>query len=402
MKTQETVVFLGGGFNQIDYVLAARRKGFYTLGFDVKADIPASSLFDSFKVADISDSEKILNLLQKVRYPIVGCISEQSDSGLLTNGLVNDVFGLNGISYESASKVRDKNLQRAVVNNLEFKISQPDWFTWDSTSELYDILREFRSLGKMGVIKPRIGQGSHSTFLDVTLENVTAVIESLMVQNRYADPKELKTKFLVEEQIYGDHIAVDGFVHNSDINLLTISHKTKNSKNPALDKLILVSPYADVGYPVKTISQSILRGFAVDNVLFHIELVVSNREILLIEWSPRGCGSGVSSRLFNAMSTDDVIGHRLSLLSTHESPRLVLEKDLLSLLFFPNSVSEFERAKNLANSSTLNYSEFFLRNDLKTHNTFDVTNGAIGRGGQVALTGQATLVRAINEELMAI
>jgi hypothetical protein len=400
MREDQYIVFLGGGINQIDYVLAAKRHGFRTLIFEKRQSFEAIGLCDRVFFRDISDADSIIDDLVSHAISPVACISEQTDSGLETVGIVNSYFGLHGVHSKNAAIIRDKLNQRDHVHQNISTIRQPKYFSWETFSQLEQAVIRLNELGLNGVIKPRFGQGSHQVISGVNILNYQMFFERLQSLERKPNQNKFPTMYLLEEEIEGKHFALDGYVSNGQIKILALAEKFKSPRNPCIDKLLLISKFEErIQDELQKFAVEILRGFKVNNVFFHIELVKNNSGIHLIEWSPRGCGSGVSSRLFNAMSDTDIISFRLKLAQGENLENVVLNDGMSSIVFFPDDFHEYELASNLVKSESGIYYELYQNNVTDLANSSLDTYDANKRIGQLSLTMNCERINAIFTKL---
>lgn len=400
MIEDQYIVFLGGGINQIDYVLAAKRRGFRTLIFEKRKSFEAIGLCDKIFSRDISDADSIIDDLVSHNIIPVACISEQTDSGLETLGIVNSYFGLHGVHSKNATIIRDKLHQRDYVHQNISTIQQPKYFSWETFLQLEQAVNRLNELGLKGVIKPRFGQGSHQVISGVDLLNYQVFYEKLQSVERKPNQDTFPTMYLLEEEIEGKHFALDGYVSNGQIKILALAEKFKSPRNPCIDKLLLISKFEElIQDELQKFAEEILRGFKVNNVFFHIELVRNNSGIHLIEWSPRGCGSGVSSRLFNAMSDTDIISFRLELAQGKSLENVGLNYGMSSIVFFPDDFHEYELATNLAKSESGVHYELYQNNVTNPASLSFDTYDSNKRIGQLFLTTNSEKINAIFTKL---
>ena len=106
----QSIIFLGLGLNQLEYIQAAKNQGYHLIGFDGNLNAECRNLCDVSFTEKINNYETIINILKNFDN-IIGCVSEQTDNGLITVGKINSFFDLCGPSLETVRLIKDKSLQ---------------------------------------------------------------------------------------------------------------------------------------------------------------------------------------------------------------------------------------------------------------------------------------------------
>ena len=165
MDRRRTLLALGLGTNQLDYLVAATRVGWNIVGVDQDPQSNGRSLCEEFLQLPISDTDGIVTAMLERGIVPGGCISEQSDVAMKTLGHINDRWQLRGVTSEQANVISDKELQRRAL--AAQGLSQPAQFRCRSLRQAEIAADQLWSDGLFAVIKPVSGQGSSGVFLDM-------------------------------------------------------------------------------------------------------------------------------------------------------------------------------------------------------------------------------------------
>ncbi len=326
-----SIVFVGLGHNQLDYVQAAKNYGFHIIGFDSNINGTSRSLCnDSFKIK-IDDHKEIIRVLKNFKN-LKGCVSEQTDNGLLSVGKINSYFNLNGPSFKQMQSIKNKSLQR--LQSKMLNITQPDFITHNSENFFHNKANKiFINKYKKLIIKPFEGQSSIGVISISRNELLNSKSDILF--NNLSKISEGKN-FLIEEFVVGEDISIEGFVYQSKVYILAVCTKTKSEVNPMVDRILKVFPYKEIEHKLeKKLAEKIITGFKVDNTFFHIEAKKNSNTLSLIEWSPRGCGSRLSSVLLSKLYKLDIPMLRVGMFTkNYRVPAFKNYKDIGLLQFF--------------------------------------------------------------------
>jgi hypothetical protein len=334
-----SIVFIGLGYNQLDYIQAAKNCGFHIIGFDSNINATSRNLCDdSFKIK-IDDHKEIIRVLKKYNN-LKGCVSEQTDNGLLSVGRINSYFNLNGPSFKQMKSIKDKSLQRLQSKTLN--ISQPDFITYNSENFFHNKANKiFINKYKKLIIKPFEGQSSIGV-ISIS-RNELLNCKSDILFNNLSKISGCKN-FLIEEFVFGDDISIEGFVYQSKVYILAVCIKTKFEVNPMVDRILKVFPYEKKKHRLeRELAVKIVNGFKLNYSFFHIEAKKNSNSLSLIEWSPRGCGSRLSSILLSKLYKLDVPMIRIGMLmKNYRVPTFKNHKNVGLLQFFNYDVFNFD------------------------------------------------------------
>jgi hypothetical protein len=347
----KSIVCLGLGFNQLEYVQAAKNFGYHIIGFDGDENAVCRNLCDESYSIRIDNYSEIVEMLGKYEN-LIGCISEQTDNALLTVGAVNSTFNLPGPSLDLVHAIKDKSYQRIKCEKLG--IEQPDFCLYESKQNFLRVAETFINQYKNIVIKPCEGQSS----IAVRSFSREALLECNS-EELFKNLTEISgaKKFLVEEFVTGDDISIEGFVSQSQVYVLAVSHKTKFENNPMVDRVLKVIPYGEHEHkPEHELACKLVRGFSLDNSFFHIEAKKNGDSLSLIEWTVRGCGARLSSVLLSKMYDENMAAIRIGMLrDNYELPALECFDNIGLLQFFDHQNIQMKSLHSGIEKYTKNY-----------------------------------------------
>tara|TARA_B100000963_G_scaffold40710_1_gene30304 strand:- start:4729 stop:5907 length:1179 start_codon:yes stop_codon:yes gene_type:complete len=379
----QSIIFLGLSLNQLEYIQAAKNLGFHIIGFDGNFNAECRNLCDVSFTEKINNHETIINILKNYDN-LIGCVSEQTDNGLITLGEINSFFNLCGPSLETVRLIKDKSLQR--VKSQELNINQPEFISYNLSNNFLDKdNKEFIQKNKKIIIKPFEGQSSIGVIARENKELLNCDINSLF--NNLSNISG-SNNFLIEQFIEGEDISIEGFVYQSDIYILAICTKTKFEDNPMVDKILKVFPYIkSIHFLEFQLAEKLIRGFRLDNSFFHIEAKKSNDSLSLIEWSPRGCGARLSSILLSKLYKTDLAKIRIDILKGNKiMPKFQNLNKIGLLQFFNYEINDLDYFHKNINEYTKDY--ILYTNNEHHKKKIDLTDGRNRMGNIIAIASR--------------
>jgi len=392
----QSIAFLGLSLNQLDYIQAAKNLGYNIIGFDSDTNAPCHNLCNVSFPIRIDNHKLIIKELVKAEN-LIGCISEQTDNALLSIGIVNSTFNLLGPSHEIVENIKNKSLQRQKCKTLNIK--QPDFVFCNTSDEFSKLVFKFLDKYKNIVVKPFEGQSSIGV---KSISNYEFNAHELV--NLYNDLSLTSgsKNFLIEEFVNGDDISIEGLVFQSKIHILAICHKTKCQSNPMVDKTLKVFAYNLTNHKLEfQLAKKLVQGFGLDNSFFHIE-AKKKSSLSLIEWTPRGCGSRLSSVLLSRLYKKNIPVIRVSMfLKNYEFPKFSKPKDIGLLYFFDKDIASIEV---LHSNIRRHIQEYDLDINFKnlSYNSKKIILDGRSRLGNIIAIGSKVKIKNLYEELMQI
>jgi hypothetical protein len=347
-----SIVFLGLGHNQLDYLQAAKNCGFHIIGFDKNKNAICRNLCDDSFVISIENHKEIIRVLEKYN-SLKGCISEQTDTGLLSVGKINSHFNLNGPSFKKMTSIKNKLLQR--IRSKKLNINQPDFITYNSKDFFYNNTnKNFIDKYKKLVIKPCEGQSGVGVISISNYELLNCKQDILF--NNLSKISGAKN-FLIEELVVGDDISIEGFVYQKKVYILAVCIKTKFEVNPMVDRVLKVFPYEKKKHRLeRELAMKIVNGFKLNYSFFHIEAKKNSNSLSLIEWSPRGCGSRLTSILLSKLYKLDIPMIRIGMfMKNYRIPLFKKYKNIGLLQFFNYDIHNLDLLHSNISKYTIEY-----------------------------------------------
>jgi len=249
----KSLVIIGGGTEQVPAYERAKRRGLTVIGTDADRNAPALALADHIVIASTRDPKQTVDELRRfsTAHAFDGVMTIANDVPL-TVARVAQVFGLPGISVESAQIAQDK---------LEMKycferdgVACPGFIPVGSVEELRRIIHQ--SPNEKFVLKPVDGRGARGVLLlDSSSDFEWAFAES----SNWGE----SGRFIVETFIPGIQLSTESFLLGEKI--YTAAYALRN-----YDRLEQFAPYiiedgGDIPAPIdgeleRRIDELILRG----------------------------------------------------------------------------------------------------------------------------------------------
>ena len=132
--SKNKILVIGCGYEQIDAILIANKKGYYTIGVDKNKNAPGKIYCDKFYNIDIKDQNKILQIAKK--FHIKGVLSISSDLAVPTVNYIHKnikKFKSNKFLCELAT---DKFLMKQNFRENDIPSSQ-----FEIINNLYDLYK---------------------------------------------------------------------------------------------------------------------------------------------------------------------------------------------------------------------------------------------------------------------
>ena len=165
----ETVLVLGGSWQQLELVRAVRRRGCRALVLDQDAHSPARLTADEFIQVDISDVESCVTIASQ--RDLAAVVSSGTDWAVASLAAIAEVLGLPGPSVTVASTLRDKEQIHKLARRTD--VSMPEFGCVSDQVEATEVTRR---LGLPVVVKPVDSGGSRGVRLVTQFECLGAAL----------------------------------------------------------------------------------------------------------------------------------------------------------------------------------------------------------------------------------
>tara|TARA_B100001173_G_scaffold309028_1_gene320531 strand:+ start:7158 stop:8351 length:1194 start_codon:yes stop_codon:yes gene_type:complete len=293
------ILFLPAGKFQNDAILYAKKMGLFTIAVDGDKNAVGSESADKFYNIDINSKFQILNIAKK--YNVNAVLSICSDVSSETVSYLVEELNLHGTNMELAKNFKDKYYYYSLFDNNSIKV--PYFF---KPNELYNknLYSQFH------IIKPSMGSGSRG----VKKVSDLKAFDFKNYSKKYLKKNE---EIIVQQYVNGKEITVDGFVLNGKFHLLAYSEeKNDNIKNQNFSYELIFSPSWFNEKHKLQISKNcskIIELIGYKNGPVHFEFILDEPDFYLIDFSMRGGGFDVFTKIIKLCSGYDILKNYINL-----------------------------------------------------------------------------------------
>jgi biotin carboxylase len=340
MKKKTLMVVAAGPF-QVPGIRRAQSLGYRVIANDANPDAPGLKLADQGYHLDLQDIAGCIDVARK--NSIVGVLTVAADAAVPTVSAVAAALDLPGVSLEAAQTAVDKSRMRECFDRCG--VPSPKWRQCASLAEAEAAARE---LDWPVVVKPADNAGSRG----VSLVRLAA---ELAESYKKAHEQSRRGSVMVEEFMPGVEISCELFVYRGEVFVLGLSDKIRTSPPCLLDTTVLFpSEHSkDIQERACEVASMAIRATAIDMATVHMELMVTNGEVKVVELAARGAGFRVFTDIVPWVTGIDTV-EQLIRLSVGEQPDFSVTQSRAAVLRFPEvkpgvvtSVSGVESARAL-------------------------------------------------------
>ncbi len=288
MKSKELyLLFICAGRWQLNGMLQAKKLGYKVFAIDGDKNAEGLKISDKFLVADIHESEKIINYIKDQKIELGGVICLTSDIGQNTASIIREEFKLFGMPYKISKRMTNKEVQRGALTNKK-GINIPKWLIVEKHLNINKIIED---IGLPCVVKPVDSAGSRG----VEIVNVEGKLKEKI---RSASLFSSNSRVIVEEYIEGVEYTVETFTHNLTTHLLLVTEKSKLNKTLANELFSADLEEKDVAELTVKI-EKIFKVLGYKYGAGHTEIIKRNSDgvFFLVESAGRGGGFLVADLL---------------------------------------------------------------------------------------------------------
>lgn len=293
----KNVLVIGIGAFQTMGLKFLKENGYRVIGIDGIPKPAGLPFCDSFHQIELNEIERILDVVKTEK--ISFAIGFECDPAVDAINAVNSFLGLPSLNATARKASMDKLLVRRIQK--EIGIQCPDVF---EVLSVEDLLKHVKGTSKW-VLKPKASSGSRGVVMLSEGADLNVAFESSARFRKSTDEP-----LILEEFIEGNEIAIDGFSHAGTCNVLTISHKDRTDPPFLLDKGLLIS--GDISDPLAVEArrqlEMIFKFIQPDlSTPFHAEFLHNDKGVFLVEFSFRGAGFNVFSKLIPKVTGFDTL-----------------------------------------------------------------------------------------------
>jgi len=321
------ILFVGAGFFQCDGIARANEMGYYTIAMDGNPKAAGKEIADEFIHIDICNKETVLEAAKKLNIDAVATVA--SEASLNSTAYVATQLGLPGYTSEMIDISHNKDAYYGLFEKSGINVPMTVVYQGEDT------VKDLKS-GKY-IVKPSKGSGSRGVKIisDPAHYNFEEYINSYL----HSDEKAI-----IQEFIVGREMTIDGFVHNKQFHLLSVSQEQNDESKGYTFSSELVFPPAWVTKEHLKAIWDICNGIVQCLVLnqdgpMHLEMLKTDDDkFYVIDFSLRGGGFDLFTKIDSIMSGVDALGLYLKAISgaeiTEEIPLLADFKNVVGLSFF--------------------------------------------------------------------
>ena len=362
-------ISIGCGLEQKYAIGIAKKLGFGIIGFDGNKDCECKSLVNEFYHIDIKNIKEIKNIIDvknnNEKINIIGILPTPIGRYVSTLGILNEYYNFIGPNAFIAETCSNKRLVNKYLKEINLNV--PIQY---SINNLKNIIYPV-------IAKPIFGSGSR--FVKV-LNNE---FELLSFYNQYNEEDRFG-ELLIEEFIEGKEYSIEVLVQNNEITFFHIIDK-EITPLPFRQEISYTSPINITNIEYKNIYETIklfINNLNVENSIFHIDAIYSNKKTFVIDIAPRPGGVNIMSRIINYTYEFDFIEYWIRyMVEGIKLPELSIKNYVHSqYLNFENCiVNKIPEIDPLVKDNNIIYEEIKLKNNMELGNIIDC-NGISERG----------------------
>ena len=288
------ILVLGAGTWQEPWIRKAHEMGLLVYATDWSADAPGAELADVFEAINLKDKEGTLAFAQK---HAIEAVFTSADIGVPTAAFVAAKMGLPYHSEALALNSTHKHAMRRQAR--ESGLGIPAFSQVANPEEAQDAAQ---NMGFPLVVKPVDSQSSRGVSVVQTANDLDQAFQQALQASHSGN-------VLLEEFMNGTEGSVEALVQGGKAYILGICDKEKSALPFRYDlQLNYPGSYPHEQFTaIRAFVDKLVSGFEIKQGIIHIEIMVNDNDIRLIEFAVRGCGSKVITHLMPAMNGFDVM-----------------------------------------------------------------------------------------------
>lgn len=295
------LMLLGGAMHQTPVILKAKEKGVFTILCDYLPDNPGRTVADRYYCVSTLDRERVLELARKEQ--IDGILAYASDPAARTAAYVGEALGLVTNPFQTVETLTNKAKFRAFLKANGFPTPEAYAFT-----ELETAVSAVSTRHGTYVVKPADSSGSKGISRITSSDSPKSIREKLAA----AFDASLGGEIVVEQFIKRDgyQVAGDGFVVDGKLVFRCFGNSHFNVEG--------VNPFAPIAASFPSVHsermqarvhdtlQRMITAVKFQNGALNFDILVSDREIYLIDIGPRNGGNYIPQIIEQATGVDMV------------------------------------------------------------------------------------------------
>lgn len=253
-----------------------------------------NEFYNEIITCDLRTSQGIKDVYKKIPTKLNICaIIGFSENSVIPTAILAELFCVQGIGLEIAQKCRNKFLMAESLHSNGVKA--PEYFITETST---GISEKISRIGGYPVIcKPLMGYASNNVIKANNDKELEKAIHKIKISNKFVmsslyefEESNYISTVIVQEYIKGNEVAVDGYIDNQEVNILSIIDKPDVSSGPYFpDKTHILPSKLEEGILLKIKNEVIkcIDALNLNNSPFHIEARIRNGSIYIIELGAR-------------------------------------------------------------------------------------------------------------------
>ena len=335
------LMVVGAGRFQLPAIRKGQVLGYKVVANDADPNAVGLEVADYCYHLDVKDIEGCIRVARAHR--ICGVLTVAAEVAVPTVAAVADALCLPGVSLEAAQVSVDKSRMRERFD--QWSVPSPRWRKCASLAEARQSASE---LCWPLVVKPADNAGSRGVSLIEKPGDLAEAFTKAFSQSR-------RGLVMVEEFMQGVEISCESFVYRGKVYVLGLSDKIRTQPPYLLDTTVLFPsehPH-HIQERAREVARMAIKATGIDMAAIHMELMVTNGEVKVVELAARGAGFGVFTDILPWVTGVDAV-EQLIRLSVGEEPNFGVTQHRGCVLRFPeiapgvvSSVTGVDRARNL-------------------------------------------------------
>ena len=298
----KTLLFIGAGVYQTKGILKAKELGYRVVAVDENTNAEGFEHVDNFLNINIFEHAKIIEFAKNEN--VYAVLSISSDICLETVAIVNGALGFPSMTLDQIRLISNKGLMRKKL--YEFNIKDINFFILKEISEISEALEV---INFPLVVKPVDSSGSRGVSY---VKNEQELISKCKLAFDFSRTNEI----LLEEYMDGNEVAVDGFVIDGKLVVLSISDKIRTPPPYLLDTEVIFPSLEpnNIKQEIGEMLTKVIKILEINNCPIHIEMMITKEGVKIVEIAVRGAGFKVYTDIVPYISGVDTLLVQIKLL----------------------------------------------------------------------------------------
>lgn len=291
--TRETILQLGAGAWMKWTIRRLRELGYRVFAADRNPNAPAFAEADGHAPVDIVDAAAIEAYAREIGADLVMVVN---GAGVISGATASARLGLPALPIDVAVRSQDKGRCRDAWKAAG--LCQPRYRVVGSVDMISAAADD---VGYPVVVKPTRRWGSRGVSL---LPDRSHVDEAIALLRAEADPAG-GTEYIVEEQLFGTELSVEGLVQDGRVQILAGGDKVMQDHPTYRVGMVLSYPAAITTEQEAAVERTIaaaIEAMGIQNGAFDAECMLSENSVSLIEINPRPGGGHIFGQIVEAVS----------------------------------------------------------------------------------------------------